>query len=197
MAENEIKDPWYEVPAIKRVVEEANGHTIYNDMQDPNRNRDPYAPSRDLVYYMKLILPCIQKDLFRDEMTRVVYDVAGRENFDNKRLIEGFNSMIDMINGFVGSGRSHVGQTLDEVAEEFGYAQLESYLKVILEAILGRYFLGSFFFAAKSLTPTGGKPLADIGYNGTFDFVTHETNMALDGIETEYARKIKNERKSD
>lgn len=194
MPDNEIKDPWYEKPCINRMVEESNGHTIFDDRQDPNRARDPYAPSRDLTYYMKLVLPDVLDDLLAENCSPTVNDAIGKSGFTNHRIMEGYNSLIDMINGFVGSGRNHVGETLDEVAEEFGYKQLEPGLKLIIEAMIGRYFIASFFFAAKCLTPMGGQPLGNIGYRGTFDFLSNETKQALDGIETEYARKIKNDR---
>lgn len=197
MAENEIVDPWYEKPCIKRMVEESNGHTIFSDRQDPNAARDPYAPSRDFTYYMKLVLPGIWDDMLKESYSPSVTAVAEKLNVGNLRLREGYNSLIDMINGFVGSGRSHIGQTLDEVAEEFGYKQLEPETKVLLESMVGRYFIASFFFAAKCLTPTGGQPLGNIGYKGTFDFLSNEVKLSLDGVETEYARKIKNGKKED
>lgn len=195
MADTEIKDPWYEKPAIQRMVEESNGQTIFDDRRDPNRARDPYSPSRDLVYYMKVVLPGVLEDLMGQNMSPTVNDAIGKTGFTNHRLLEGFNSLVDTINGFVGKSSSHVGQTLDEVAEANGYKQLEPELKLILEATLGRYFLAAFFFAAKCLTPVGGDPLGDLGYKGTFDFVSNEVKQALDGVETPYAKGIKDARK--
>lgn len=191
------QDPWYEKPCIKRMVEESNGHTIFSDRQDPNAARDPYAPSRDFTYYMKLVLPGIWDDMVKEELSPSIVEVAKKLGVENLRLREGFNSLVDTINGFVGSGRSHIGQTLDEVAEEFGYKQLEPETKTVLEAIIGRYFIASFFFAAKCLTPTGGTPVGNIGYKGTFDFISNEVKQALDGVETKYARKLKDEKEGD
>lgn len=194
----EIREPAYNKPAIKRMIEGANGETIYNDMRDPNSNHDPYARSRDLVYSLKIMLPQLLRDLMEENMSPTVNDVAGKSGFSNHRLLEGYNSLVDMINSFVGSGRSHVGQTLDQAAVENGYADLEPELKLILEACLGRLYLAAFFFAARSLTPIGGTPMGDIGYNKTFDFIANEVKMALDGVETAYAKKIKkNAREED
>lgn len=193
----EIREPSYNKPVISRMVEGANGQTIYNDMQDPNSNRDPYARSRDLVYSMKNMLVQLLNDLLKENMSPTVNDVAGKSGFSNHRLLEGYNSLVDTINSFVGKGKSHVNQTLDDAARENGYADLEPQLKLIMEACLGRLYIAAFFFAARSLTPIGELPMADIGYGKTFDFVANEAKMALDGVETPYARKLKENAKKE
>lgn len=191
------KDRWYQKKAIQRLVEESNGHTIFDDRQDPNRARDPYSPSRDLTYYMKIALPQILDDMLTENMSPTANDIIGKSGFTNHRLLEGFNSLVDSINGFVGKGRDHVGQTLDEVFEENGYAALEPELKLVLEATMGRLFIAAFFFAARCLTPVGGQPLGNIGYGGTFDFMANEVKQAMDGVETPYARKLKSSKNSE
>ena len=98
----EIREPSYNKPVISRMVEGANGQTIYNDMQDPNSNRDPYARSRDLVYSMKNMLVQLLNDLLKENMSPTVNDVAGKSGFSNHRLLEGYNSLVDTINSFVG-----------------------------------------------------------------------------------------------
>lgn len=189
------KDPWYAKDCIQRMVTGSNGHTIFDDRQMPNHNRDPYAPSRDFTYYTQYVLMDVIKDLFNEEYAPSITQMAEKWGVSNIRLIEACNSLVDTINGFVGKDKSHVGQTLDEVAEKYGYKQLEPEAKTLVEAIVGRYFIASHFFAAKCLTPEGGKPLGDIGYNGAFDFMANETKQALDGVETPYARKLKDARK--
>lgn len=189
------KDPWYAKPCIQRMVIGSNGHTIFDDRQMPNQNRDPYAPARDFTYYMQYVLYDILQDLFDEDYSSSITEMVKKWGVENRRLIESGNSLVDTINGFVGSGKSHVGQTLDEVAEEFGYKQLEPEAKTLIEAMVGRYFIASFFFAARCLTPEGGKPMGDIGYNGAFAFMANEFKQALDGVETDFARKLKDARK--
>lgn len=193
---DEIREPSYSKPVIQRMVEGANGYTIYNDMRDPNSNRDPYAPSRDLVYSMKYMLDQLWRDL-KQENDEADPEKVGKSGFTYNRLLEGFNSLVDTINSFVGKYRGKVGLTIDECARDNGYADLEPQLKLYLEACLGRLYLAAFFFAARSLTPQGGAPLGDIGYNKSFDFIAHEVKHALDGIETSYARKLKHGREED
>lgn len=194
MAENEIKDLWYEKPCIQRMVEESNGQTVFDDRHDPNKARDPYAPSRDFTYYMKWVVKDVWDDMDGRGYSPSISAMVDKWAVSNNRLKETYNSFIDMVNGFVGGNKSHIGQTLEEVAEQFGYKQLEPEAKTLFEAMIGRYFIASFFFAAKCLTPVGGKPLGDIGYNGTFDFFAREVKLNLDGVETEYSRKLKEEK---
>ena len=185
-----------EKPILQYMQEGADGYTIYNDMRDPNGNRDPYAPSRDIVYSMKFILQQLLNDLLTENNSPTVNDVAGESGFSNHRLLEGYNSLIDTINSFVSKNRPRPDLTVDEAAKENGYAQLEPQLKLIMEAALGRLFIAMFFYAARSLTPLGsGAPAGDIGYNKSFDFIAKEVTQALDGVETPYARKLKNARK--
>lgn len=191
---DEIKEPSYFKPVIHRMVEAANGHTIYNDMRDPNSNRDPYAPSRDLVYSMKMMLKQLWDDL-KKENDESDPEAVGKSGFTTYRLLEGFNSLVDTINSFVGKNRGRVDLTIDECAKNNGYADLEPELKLYLEACLGRLYLAAFFFAARSLTPQGGAPMGDIGYGKAFDFIANEVKQALDGVETPYARKLKDARK--
>lgn len=188
------KDPWYAKPSIRRMVEGSNGYTVFDDRQVPNRTRDPYAPSRDFTYYMQYVLFDVVQDLFNEDYSPSITEMIKKWGVENTRLIESCNSLADMISGFVGCSSSHVGQTLDEVAEKYGYKQLEPEAKTLVEAIVGRYFIASFFFAAKCLTPEGGKPMGDIGYEGAFAFMANETKQALDGVETPYARKLKDAR---
>lgn len=191
---DEIREPSIEKPVIKHMVEGANGQTIFNDYGDPNSKHDPYAHSRDIVYSMKYILMQALNDMIIENNSPNVDDVVGKLGFTNHRLLEGYNSLVDTINSFVGSKRARVDLTIDEAATGNGYAQLEPELKLILESEIGRLFIAMFFFAARSLTPQGGKPLGDIGYNGAFDFIASEVKQALDGVETPYAKGLKEKR---
>ena len=193
---DEIKEPSYEKPIVKYMVEGANGQTIFRDMSDPNSSHDPYAHSRDIVYSMKYILIQVLADVLEENHSPSVDDKIGETGFTNHRILEGYNSLVDTINSFVGSKRSRIDLTIDEAATANGYAQLEPTLKLILEAAIGRLFIAMFFFAARSLTPIGGKPLGDIGYGGAFDFVANEVKQALDGVETPYAKGLKDARKA-
>lgn len=193
---DEIKEPSYNKPVIRRMVEGANGYTIYKDLGDPNSSRDPYAPSRDLVYSMKMMLKQLWEDI-KKENDESEPEKVGKSGFTYNRLLEGFNSLVDTINSFVGKYSGRVDLTIDECAKNNGYADLEPQLKLYLEACLGRLYLAAFFFAARSLTPQGGAPMGDIGYGKTFDFISNEVKQALDGIETPYAKKLKDGREED
>lgn len=183
-------------PVLQYMQEGADGYTIYSDMRDPNSHRDPYAPSRDIVYSMKFVMKQLLDDLLTENNSPTVNDVAGASGFSNHRLLEGYNSLIDTINSFVSKNRPRPDLTIDEAATENGYAQLEPQLKLIMEAALGRLFIAIFFYAARSLTPLGsGVPAGDIGYNKAFDFIAKEVTQALDGVETPYAKRLKDARK--
>lgn len=192
--EPKIEEPAYQKPVIKKMVEESAGYTVFNDLSDPNSKRDPYAPSRDLVYSMKMMLSQMLNDLLA-ENEEEDNEKVGKSGFTNYRLLEGFNSLVDTINAFVGKNRGRIDLTIDEAATNNGYAQLEPELRQHIEACLGRLYIAAFFFAARSLTPQGGAPMGDIGYGKAFDFIANEVKQALDGIETPYARRLKDARK--
>lgn len=148
-----------------------------------------YSPNRDVLNTFPLVVNEIWDDIVAGN--EYIYPkLAQRWKFNTSRILEAYNAYVDALSMF----RYETGSaTFDEAAVSSGFSELDPRLRLMLEAAVGRYMAGIYFYAIKDVTAQGEDPPPYAGYD-TLQTIASEIKVALDGVETELAKRIKEHR---
>lgn len=124
-----------------------------------------YRPTQDAANFGVPLLEELRSDLFPAEgETRepVVQELIDKFSITDDELAEAYDKFIKANNNIVGKGRY---ETVNEGFEKSGYAAVRPEVKLVMEGLLGRHFLGVFWYSVRSYTLEGEEPCKYTLYN--------------------------------
>lgn len=178
--ELEINEPNFIGPPIKYSMAgtriEAGG--------DPNK--PIYDANVDIVNIMPYLLERVLYMLISTTNCPMVDKYCDEHDITVKDLEATYNKFIDTCNLFTGP---EARSTISSAANASGYASEPTENKLVLEAMLGRLVMATYWFGVRARTEKSSKPTIPPAYD-RWHIIHKEVLAALDGVKTPYAEKV-------
>lgn len=173
------------------MIEDANPVEDYlQDNAENNRymgeGTPAYAPQRDILALFPVAVNQLWLDIDEDTWNKRYSSLMKKWKLEKNQVLHAFNLYVDTMTHF----QQGVAATFDEAADLTGFSELNPRLVLLIEAMIGRYVAAAYFYGLKDVTIQGEDPPPFAGYD-TFHKLLEEIKDGLDGVESEYARQLK------
>lgn len=152
---------------------------------DPNKPL--YNANTDVINIMPFALERVLFMLLSTDFNPMADKVMDDHNITIKELEKTYRAFCNALDYFTGP---QARSTIDEASAAAGYAERPAIEKLLVEGMLGRIMLAFYWFGIRERTVAGGMPPVPPAYN-RLPILWNEINQALDGIETPYAKEVK------
>ena len=147
-----------------------------------------YKPTHDAANFGIPLLEELGSDLFPNKgesRDPVVQNLIDKFEITDEELVDAHDKFIKANNKIVGDGRY---ETVNEGFEKSGYAAVRPEVKLVIEGLLGRHFLGVFWYCIRDYTLVGEEPSKYTLYN-TMDNLMKKALTASQKEETDGGEK--------